>query len=361
MESDSRILAIDDQAANLAVLKAMLEPAGYTDLLLSTDPEQGLELVIGAMPDVILLDLHMPRLDGFELLRRIRASRLDHPPIIVLTADVSSDARHRALDLGARDFLTKPLDRVDVVMRVRNALEVRALQLELERRNFSLGEAVAIRTRELEESRLDVVDRLATAAEYRDDDTQEHARRIGRSARRLGGRLGMPGARCELIGRAATLHDVGKIGVPDAILLKPGRLTADETAQMREHAAVGAAILGGSRSALLATAAEIAHTHHERWDGRGYPRGLAGPEIPLSGRIVAVADVFDALTHARPYKAAWPLDEAVTEIAAGSDAHFDPAVVAAFLELDHAALLAPIDGEEAQDGADDAGSLLFER
>ena len=342
--SEARILAIDDQPANLAVLEQMLAPEGYTGLLTCPDPEQGLELAVAAMPDLILLDLHMPKLDGFEVLRRIRAGRPDQPPVIVLTADVSAPARHRALDLGARDFLTKPLDRVDVVLRVRNALETRRLQQELERRNESLNKAVAYRTRELEEARLEVVDRLALAGEFRDDDTQEHARRIGRLTGLLARGVGVAAEGCELFERAAPLHDIGKIGVPDAILLKPGRLTAAEMERMREHAAAGAAILGGSRSALLATAAEIALTHHERWDGRGYPRGLAGTDIPLPGRIVAVADVFDALRNERPYKRAWPLDEAVTEIAAGAGRHFDPAVVAAFLELDHAAPPGPLSG-----------------
>jgi HD-GYP domain-containing protein (c-di-GMP phosphodiesterase class II) len=198
---------------------------------------------------------------------------------------------------------------------------------------------VAERTRDLEQARLEILDRLAIAAEYRDDATQEHAWRLGRTSALLALGLGLPDREVELIRRAAPLHDIGKIGIPDAILLKPGRLTYEEFEQIKTHTTIGAEILSGSRSQLLGMAERIALTHHERWDGRGYPRGLAGEQIPLPGRIVAVADVFDALTHERPYKPAWSLQEAVAEIPSQAGGQFDPDVVGAFLQLDHQTLL----------------------
>jgi len=215
-------------------------------------------------------------------------------------------------------------------------------QLELESQNEALAERVRERTRELEEARFDELDRLALAAEYRDDDTQEHARRIGRTSGLLADTLGLGAEMRELLMRAAPLHDVGKIGIADSILLKPARLTGEEFEIVKTHAQLGAELLGGGRSRILQLACEIALTHHERWDGTGYPHGLAGDLIPIAGRIVSVADVFDALTHSRPYKDAWPLADAVREISAGSGQQFDPAVVAAFQTLDHQALVMPI-------------------
>jgi PAS domain S-box-containing protein len=223
-----------------------------------------------------------------------------------------------------------------------NLLEMRRLQLELEGQNEVLAERVRERTRELEEARFDELDRLALAAEYRDDDTQEHARRIGRTSGLLAGRLGLGSELRELLVRAAPLHDVGKIGIADSILLKPARLTGEEFEIVQTHAQLGAELLGGGRSQILQLACEIALTHHERWDGTGYPNGLAGDQIPIAGRIVSVADVFDALTHSRPYKDAWPVALAVREISEGSGRQFDPAVVAAFETLDHEALVMPI-------------------
>ncbi|HEY8584773.1 MAG TPA: HD domain-containing phosphohydrolase [Capillimicrobium sp.] len=198
---------------------------------------------------------------------------------------------------------------------------------------------------EAERARLETLERLALASEYRDDETQEHAHRIGRSAAAIGRRLGLDGCACERLRRAGPLHDIGKVAVPDAILLKPGRLTPDELAVVREHPEVGARILAGSESPVLQLAEEIARTHHERWDGAGYPTGAAGPEIPLAGRIVAVADVFDALTHERPYKPAWSVAAAVAEIEAGAGTQFDPDVVEAFRALDHDALVHALDPE----------------
>jgi putative two-component system response regulator len=210
---------------------------------------------------------------------------------------------------------------------------------EVIRRQHDLLEGiVAARTRELEDSRLEILQRLALAAEYRDDDTHQHTERVGRTAALLAARIGLPEATVAAIRTAAPLHDVGKIGIPDSILLKPGRLTAEEFELIKQHAAIGARILAGSGFDVLQTAEEIALTHHERWDGHGYPAGLAGEQIPVSGRLTALADVFDGLTHDRPYKTAWGAERAAREIERLSGTHFDPAIVEAFRSLDHVAL-----------------------
>jgi putative two-component system response regulator len=245
-------------------------------------------------------------------------------PILVLTADITTAAKHRALKEGARDFLTKPLDEIEVLLRIKNLLENRFHHILLEKR-------VQERTQDLEKSQMEVLQRLALAAEYRDDDTRLHTRRVGQIARHIALALGWSAEQADLIFRASPLHDVGKIGIADAILLKPGKLTEEESTVMKQHTLIGGKILSESDSSWLQLAEEIALTHHERWDGTGYPAGLAGEDIPLVGRIVAVADVFDALTHERPYKHAWSTEEALAEIKKQSGRQFDPHVVEAFL------------------------------
>lgn len=337
------ILAVDDEEANVLLLRRVLERAGHTSVTTTTDPEQVPALFLEVHPRLLLLDLHMPRMDGFELMERLSPLTGERRsiPFLVLTADVTEEAKRRALSLGARDFLTKPLDHIELLLRVRNLLQVQLLQDKLFEHNASLEELVAERTLDLEQARLEILERLALAAEYRDDATQEHAWRIGRTAFLLAVAMGLPGSDAELVRRAAPLHDIGKIGISDLILLKPGKLTDEEFEQMKAHTTIGAEILSGSSSSLLRMAESIALTHHEHCDGRGYPNGLAGKQIPLPGRIVAVADVFDALTHERPYKHAWAIKEAVAEIFHQGGRHFDPAVVHAFTSLDHAMLLAP--------------------
>jgi putative two-component system response regulator len=340
----AHIVIVDDQLANVALLQQLLDRWGYDNVVATTDSSDVVELCRATEPDLVLLDLHMPDPDGFQILEALGdlmegQSRL---PILVLTADMAPAARHRALSLGARDFLTKPFDPTEVQLRVANLLEMRRLHLEQQGQNEALAARVRERTRDLEEARFEVVDRLALAAEYRDDNTQEHARRIGRTSGLIAERLGLGPETRELLVRAAPLHDVGKIGIPDAILLKPARLTPEEFEVIKGHARIGGELLGGGRSPLLQMAREIALTHHERWDGTGYPSGLTGDLIPLVGRIVSVADVFDALTHTRPYKEAWPIEQAVAEICESSGLQFDPAVVDAFRVLDHHALVTPI-------------------
>jgi putative two-component system response regulator len=263
-------------------------------------------------------------------------------PVLVLTADESAEARRAARGAGARDYVVKPFDPDEVRLRVRNLLQTRGLAASLRRNRDELEHRVARRTEELDRARLETLARLALAAEFRDDMTGEHTRRVARTATLLARALRVPEDDVERLALAAPLHDVGKIAVPDAVLLKPGRLTRGEYQVVQRHVLVGEEILGGSTSPVLQTAAEIALHHHERWDGRGYPAGLSGNEVPLPARLVAVADVFDALTHRRPYKDAWPVPEAVREVLDQAAGHFDPDVVAAFERLDHEALLAPV-------------------
>lgn len=342
---EAPILIVDDQPANVALLERMLERWGYQNLTSTTDSSSAFPLYVDNKPDLVMLDLMMPPPDGFELMREIVEHNRGktYLPILVLTADATDLVKARALELGATDFLNKPFDVTELRLRVSHLLETRRLYQHLEHENERLEQRVRQRTRSLEASRLEVLERLSLAAEYRDDETNEHAQRVGRTAALLARALGQPKPQVELIRRAVPLHDIGKIGIPDAILLKPGRLTKDEFKVMQSHVEIGCNILHGSTSPLLNLAEVVVRTHHERWDGRGYPCGLAGDQIPLSGRLAALADVFDALTHRRPYKEAFSVEHSVSEIRASSGRHFDPQVVEAFATLDPDALLAPID------------------
>jgi putative two-component system response regulator len=347
------ILGIDDEDVNLALLRRLLEDAGYTRVHTVSDPRLVPGLFMEMQPDLVVLDLHMPKVDGFELMQRLApmAGGRSGVPFLVLTADATEEAKRRALSGGARDFLTKPFSATELLLRVRNLLEVQQLHRQLREQNASLERQVAARTRDLEQARLEILARLAVAAEYRDDDTQQHAWRIGRSCGLLAGAIGLDDGPVELVRRAAPLHDIGKIGIPDAILLKPGRLTEDEFESIKTHTTIGAEILSGSQGSLLLLAERIALRHHERWDGGGYPDGAAGEEIPLGARIVALADMFDALTHARPYKPAWPVREAVTEIVSQRGRQFDPGLVDAFAALDHQVLMSPVGEGERRVGS----------
>jgi putative two-component system response regulator len=346
---ERRILVVDDEEANLRFLRRVLERAGYARVETTTDPLSALRLFVEMQPDLVLLDLHMPTLDGWEVMERLApvSGGRAGVPFLVLTGDAAEETKRRALEAGARDFLTKPFSQSELLLRVRNLLEVQQLHVRLREQNASLEGQVAERTHDLEQARAEVLARLALAAEYRDDATQEHAWRIGRSCGLLAHALGLPDWEVELISRAAPLHDIGKIGIPDAILLKPARLTDEEFDAIKAHTTIGAQILSGSGSPLLCLAERIALTHHERWDGSGYPRHLCGEDIPLAGRTAAAADVFDALTHERPYKAAWRVEEAMDEILTQRGRQFDPDVVDAFSTLDHQSLLSSAKSWEA--------------
>ena len=330
----ARILVVDDQPDNVLLLQRILA-SRYPNVHGTTEPGTVLDTIKKFKPDLVLLDLHMPGVSGFEILQHLRASDTADEliPVVVLTADSTTEARNRALELGASDFLTKPLDRQEVLLRVRNTLQVRMLHLDLQDQNRSLEARVQERTRALEDASVDSVERLALAAEFRDDVTGQHTRRVGDLAAGIAWALGWDQERVDMLRRAAPLHDLGKIAVPDSVLLKPARLSPQEFEIIKGHAVIGARILGGSNSALLRLAESIAVSHHERWDGAGYPSQVAGEAIPLVGRVVAIADVYDSLTHERVYKRAWTHAEAVAEIQSQSGRQFDPTLVDAFLKL----------------------------
>ena len=337
----ARILVIDDEEANVVLMRRILERAGYTTIAHTTDPGQAAAVFRGFQPDLILLDLHMSPIDGFGVLEQLAPviPRTGYLPILMLTGDSSTPSKKRALSLGAKDFVTKPFDVHEVLLRIHNLLVPRFMHLEMAGYNQLLERQVLERTLELEESRLEVLERLARAAEFRDDDTGQHTRRVGLIARSIAEGAGVSRSEVDVIARAAPLHDVGKIGVPDQILLKPGKLTPEEYQLMQQHSSIGAEILAGGRSSLIQMAADVARHHHERWDGSGYPEGLAGDSIPLAARVVALADVFDALAHTRPYRKAWALPEVLAEIYRQAGAHFDPRLVEAFRHLPHAELI----------------------
>lgn len=342
--SDARILVVDDQQANVILLERMLARWGYGNVVTTTDSSRVASLCAEAAPDLILLDLQMPPPDGFQLLEMLTplTGYRDFLPVIVLAADLTEEAIHRALAAGAKDFITKPFDPVETSLRISNMLETRRLHLELRRHNEDLEARVEERTRDLDLARIEVLERLALAAEYRDDQTHEHAQRVGRTTALLAAELELPVEDLRLMRLAAPLHDIGKIGIPDEFL-RPGKLSPAEFALVTRHTVIGSEILTRSSSEHLQMAEVIARSHHERWDGSGYPDGLAAEAIPLPGRLVALADVFDALTHDRPYKSAWTLEQAVTEIRQIAGTQLDPAVVEAFDALDHAALLEPVE------------------
>ena len=330
----AKILIVDDQPSNVMLLEGILQEEDFTSYRSITDSRQVLPTFLEYLPDLILLDLQMPYLDGFAIMKQLRACipADDFLPILVLTADITSNAKRRALSEGALDFLTKPFDAPEVILRIRNLLQTRSLHLQLQGQNELLDQKVRSRTAELEATQIEILERLALAAEYRDDDTGKHTNRVGETAARIAEVLGWSARDVELIRRAAPLHDVGKIAVSDLILLKPGRLTREEFESMKAHTRLGAQILSGGRFPLLQMAEEIARTHHERWDGTGY-LGLCGEDIPMAGRIVTVADVFDALISDRPYKPAWQRTEDIEEIKRQCGRQFDPRVVEAFLKV----------------------------
>ena len=330
LQKQARIFVIDDEPVNLKLIDKLLGGQGYGQLVLIQDPRETLAHYQEARPDLILLDINMPYMDGYQLMQQLMA--LDDPllpPIVILTAQLGHLVK--ALTLGARDFVGKPFDRDELLMRVRNLLDAQLAHRLLYDQNAVLESMVHARTEALNQTRLQIIRRLGRAAEYRDNEPGLHIIRMSKIAALLARQRGWPENDCELMLHASPMHDVGKIGIPDAILLKPGKLDPDEWAIMKRHPLIGADILAEADSDLMQMARTIALTHHERWDGTGYPAALAGDAIPLAGRIAAVADVFDALTSPRPYKQTWSFELAADYIRDHAGSQFDPEIVTDFL------------------------------
>jgi putative two-component system response regulator len=351
--SNARILIVDDEPINVRVCQKYLRELGYPQTSGVIDPTVAMETICLERPDLIILDIMMPGISGIDLLKTIRQDRqLDQIPVLILSASCDRETRLEVLEAGALDFLAKPIDLCELSPRIRNALMIKQHHDQMQNHALALEEAVRARTAELEASRIEVVHCLARAVEYRDDQTGRHVERVGRYAGIIARGMGFEAEFCRTISLAAQLHDIGKIGIPDHVLMKPSALTPFEYERIREHAAVGKRILQpksttdqnierqhvdiGSRilrdpkSPLLSMAARIALTHHEKWNGTGYPQGLAGEDIPLEGRITAVADVFDALSSRRSYKEAHPLPECFRIVQQERGIHFDPRAVDAF-------------------------------
>jgi len=349
-----KILFVDDERNFLNGIRRLLhEQAAEWDICFALSAEEALQAARGGDFDLVVSDFNMPGKDGLALLSELRRAETTRDlPVVILTGRGDANLKRRALDAGANDLLTKPTDREDLLARIRNVLKLKSFQDRLKEQNTLLDQRVRDRTAELEESRMDIALRLAKAAEYRDEDTGKHVLRVGQFCRILAEQMHMTPDFISLLFLASPLHDIGKIGVSDTILLKPGRLTPEERMAMEEHTRIGFAILlddpfvsahyraAGKKTALsdpertpnalMKMAAAVALTHHERWNGTGYPRGLAGEDIPLEGRLTALADVYDALSSDRPYKKAFPEDKVLAIIREENRLQFDPAVCAAF-------------------------------
>jgi putative two-component system response regulator len=327
-----RIVIVDDNTGNLLMFRQLISDVTGHQPVPFEDPARALGWCAEEEPDLVLVDYMMPGLDGLEFIRRFRdlAGRGDIPIIMVTTEDLK-EVRHEALRRGATDFLSKPVDATEFTARISNLLTLRQSQLQLRDRAALLKDEVVQATADIVDREHEVIFRLSRAAEYRDPETGHHIMRMAHFSRLIARGLGLSTEEQDLVFRAAPMHDVGKVGTPDDILLKPGRLTEAEFETMKEHASIGYRILEHSPIHLLQAGAEIALSHHEKFDGSGYPNGLAGADIPQFGRIVAVADVFDALASARPYKKAWTTDAARDLIESEAGAHFDPECVRAFI------------------------------
>jgi len=330
----SNILVIDDNAANVYLLEELLEDDGYKNIETCTDPFKALELIKTSKFDLILLDIQMPGMNGFEVLEKLREfSDDDYLPVVILSAQNDYETRMRALREGAKDFLTKPFNNSEVLLRVHNLLEMRSYHTLLKNQNNHLEEMVKQRTQEVERTRMEIVSRLCTASEFRDNSTGEHITRIGLTCHLLAKQAGQSTEYCDLILNASLMHDIGKIGIADNILLKESALDPDEWNLMRQHVEIGAKMLEGDESPLIKMAHDIALSHHEKWDGSGYPKGLSGEDIPLEGRICMICDVFDALTSARSYKEAWTVEKSMAFIKEKSGLFFDPDLVHHFEDI----------------------------
>lgn len=348
----ARILVVDNEPLNIQLAVKYLQLAGFQNFVTTVDAQEVVELVEQHRPDLLLLDILMPQISGLQILEQLRKSpRWFNLPIVVLTADDSQTTKRKALQLGANDFLRKPVDPIEMMPRIRNVVKVKKQYDLLHRYAKELEEQVQIKTAELVRSHREISQCLARAAEYRDDDSGRHVIRVGRYCRLIGQQLGIEDHQLDVFEQAAQLHDIGKIAIPESILLKRAKLTAEEMhvvvrhteigknilempnedqLLLQDHTVRGSRLLSKSESPILQLAATISLTHHECWDGSGYPNHLSGNDIPLEGRIVAVADVFDALSSERPYKKAYPIEECFRILEDGRGKQFDPAVLDAF-------------------------------
>ena len=326
------IVIVDDNAVNLTLMAALARAATGLDALCFDDPTRGLAFCREQGADLVVVDYMMPGMDGHRFIELLRAEpSLADVPVVMVTAAGQSEVRRRALEIGATDFIGKPVDSNEMKLRLRNLLQLRRAQNLLRDRAAHLAEEVRVATEAIVLREREIIMRLARAAEFRDPETGGHIQRMAHYAASIARHLGEPESYAQALLTAAPMHDVGKLGTPDHILLKRGQLTDDERIVMKRHAEIGGRILSDTDSPLLRLACEIAETHHEKFDGSGYPGGLAGEQIPLGGRIVAVADVFDALNSQRPYKKAWPMEAARGYIEEHSGTHFDPRCVLAFI------------------------------
>ncbi|WP_339037444.1 HD domain-containing phosphohydrolase [Bradyrhizobium symbiodeficiens] len=328
----TQALLVDDSRSVLNYLKRHIEAEGLVEATAFLDPVEALACARERVFDLVLVDYEMPHMDGISFIRVFRClPGCADVPIAMVTSQQTDDVKMEALQAGATDFLPKQSQSLEMTVRLRNLIQLGAAVRKLNDRAAHLASEVAAATRKLGEREEEIILRLALAVEYRDNDTGEHTLRVARYSRVIAEQLGLPARLCRDIYLAAPLHDVGKVAIPDNILLKPGRLTDDEMAVIRTHATIGERILANSGCELIQLGAQIAAGHHERWDGAGYPNGLKADEIPVAARVVAVADVFDALTTRRPYKEPMPIEVARSYLVENKGRQFDPACVEAFL------------------------------
>lgn len=328
---NSKIMIIDDNELNVKLMTKILNSNGYENLVTLTDSRKAMDIILEEKPLLILLDLQMPFVSGIEILKELQKVNYKYP-VIVITAQNDNEYRIESLKLGANDFVTKPFQNAEVTLRIRNSLHNAILSKKLEEENILLEEKVRQRTEEIRNTQLEMIERLSMAVEFKDENTGLHIKRIGRTSRILAEMLNLSKTFCEDIEYASMLHDVGKIVVEDDILNSKSLLSLEQRETMKKHTVYGARVLDGSSSKLLNMAKDIAETHHERWDGQGYPNGLKGEEIPLAGRITAICDVFDALLTVRPYKKAWPIEVVIDTLKSERGKHFDPDITDTFLE-----------------------------
>ncbi|MCK5682656.1 response regulator [bacterium] len=330
---NARILILDDNTTNVELLEEIVSGAEYTSVLGITDSREAHDLYKAYRPHLVLLDINMPYFNGYDIMEQFKKIEQDsYIPVLILTALKDDKTRLKALEAGAQDFLTKPFNRLEVLTRIHNMIRIRLLHNKVRNQNIILEQKVKIRTMELENTRLEIIRKLGQAAEYRDNETGAHIIRMSKMCALLGGLAGMNSQKINLLLNASPMHDVGKIGIADNILLKPGKLTFEEFKIMKQHTIIGGKLLEGHDSELMLMARSIALTHHEKWDGTGYPHGLKGDQILFEGRIAALSDVFDALTSRRPYKDAYSYEKAISIIKDGKGKHFDPELVDLFID-----------------------------